>query len=250
MNKTAIITGGSRGIGASTVLSLAKRGVNSIFTYHANEAQAQQIITEAEKLGAQATALPLDIGNIQDFPAFATAVQQILTTWGTEKFDYLVNNAGNSSHVPFTQMTENELDRIYNVHFKGVLFLTQQLLPLMADGGAIINLSSMTTVFGTAGGSAYASMKGAIEVLTRVLAIELAPQKIRVNTVAPSATATDFSGGVVRDNPLFNERVAAGTLLGRVGGPDDIARIITSTLLDLQWVNGEKINASGGIKLG
>ena len=246
-HKIAIVTGGSRGIGRSTVLKLAHRGVDSIFTYNSNRAEAEKVAQLVYETGRKAVYLQLDTGNIGTFDTFMQNVNKALTELGVEHFDYLVNNAGISNHTMFTQMTEQELDNVYNVHFKGVFFLTQKLLPLMNDGGRIINISTCVTRTVSPGSSAYASMKGAVEILSRCLAQELAPRRIAVNVVAPSATATDFSGGVVRDNPEMNQRVAAGTLLGRVGLPDDIGAMIASLLSeDNRWVNGQRIEASGG----
>ena len=243
----AVVTGGSRGIGRSTVLKLARRGVDSIFTYNSNQVEAEKVAQLVHEMGRKAVYLQLDTGNIGSFDPFAESVAKALVELGAERFDYLVNNAGISHHNAFVQITEQELDNVYNVHFKGVFFLTQKLLPLMNDGGRIINISTCVTRTVTQGSSAYASMKGAVEVLSRCLAQELAPRRIAVNVVAPSATATDFSGGIVRDNPEMNQRVKEGTLLGRVGLPDDIGAMITSLLSeDNHWVNAQRIEVSGG----
>ena len=246
--KIAIVTGGSRGLGRNTVLSLAKRGVNSIFTYHTNQAEAENVVAAVAELGQTAIALKLDTGDTKAFPAFVESVQGALATMGTEKFDYLVNNAGTSHHNAFELTTEEELDQLYNVHFKGVFFLTQKLLPLINDGGRIVNISSGLTRFSFPGSASYASMKGAVEVLTRYLAKELGPRGITANTLAPGAIATDFSGGMVRDNPVVNKMVSDFTALGRVGQPDDIGPLIASLLsVDNGWVNGQRIEASGGM---
>jgi NAD(P)-dependent dehydrogenase (short-subunit alcohol dehydrogenase family) len=246
----AIVTGGSRGLGRSTVLSLARRGVGSIFTYYANRAEAEKVVGLVAEAGHKAMALQLDIGDVRAFDPFVQRVRQALAERGADRFDYLVNNAGTSLHKAFDQTTEEELDRIYNVHFKGVFFLTQKLLPLLGDGGRIVNISSGLARFTIPGTSAYASMKGAVEVLTRYLAKELGPRGIAVNTVAPGAIATDFSGGLVRDNPEINRRVADMTALSRVGEPDDIGPMIASLLSeDNRWVNGQRIEVSGGMAL-
>jgi NAD(P)-dependent dehydrogenase (short-subunit alcohol dehydrogenase family) len=249
--RIALVTGGSRGIGRSAVLHLANRGVHSIFTYHTNRAAADSVVVAAGEAGGKATALKLDAGNLRDFDSFVEDVRKTLGDWGVERFDYLVNNAGNNHHhMPFAQTTEQELDGLYNVHFKGVYFLTQKLLPLINDGGRIVNISTGSTRLAGRGSSAYASMKGAIEVLTRVLANELGPRRIAVNTVAPGPTATDFSGGIVRDNPDLNKRLAAMTALGRVGLPDDMGAMIASLLSqDNRWVNAQRIEVSGGVGL-
>ncbi|MBV8278516.1 MAG: SDR family oxidoreductase [Verrucomicrobia bacterium] len=247
-DKIAIVTGGSRGLGRSTVLSLAQRGVDSIFTYHSNQTEAEKVSELVTDSGRKAIALQLDTGNVRSFDSFANRVQQELEKLGVERFDYLVNNAGTSLHKNFDETTEEELDALYNVHFKGVFFLTQKLLPLINDGGRIVNISSGLARFTFPGRAAYGSIKGAVEVLTRYLAKELGPRGIAVNTVAPGAIATDFSGGMVRDNPEVNKRVAEMTALGRAGLPDDIGPMIASLLSeDNRWINAQRIEVSGGM---
>lgn len=246
--KIAIVTGGSRGIGRSTVESLASRGVNTIFTYHTHGTEAEAVIAAAKEVGVEAIALQLDAGDIASFDGFIESVKGALAKLGAERFDFLVNNAGNSHrNMPFATATEEELDSIYNVHFKGVFFLTQKLLPLINDGGRIVNISTARTRMIGPGGSVYASMKGALEVLSKHMAKELGPRRIAVNVVAPGATETDFSGGVVRDNPAINKRVAEGTALGRAGLPEDVGRMIASLLSeDNGWINAERIEVTGG----
>ncbi|TFW13920.1 SDR family NAD(P)-dependent oxidoreductase [Duganella callida] len=249
-NKIAIITGGSRGLGRNTVLNLAKRGVHSIFTYHAHPAAAEEVTAEAAKLGARAIALQLDAGQISTFDGFIGQVREALASLGADRFDYLVNNAGTSHHNAIIDTTEAEFDALYNVHLKGVFFLTQKLLPLMNDGGRIVNISSGLARFALPGSAPYAAMKGAVEVLTRYLAKELGERGITANTVAPGAIQTDFSGGIVRDNPEVNRRVAEMTALGRPGLPDDIGPMIAALLSDdNRWVNGQRIEVSGGMML-
>ncbi|MGF6529546.1 MULTISPECIES: SDR family NAD(P)-dependent oxidoreductase [Paraburkholderia] len=246
--KIAIVTGGSRGLGRNTVINLARRGVNSLFTYRANRAEADKVVSLVAEAGQKAIALPLDTGKVTAFDAFVEQVRKSLPELGAERFDFLVNNAGTSNHTPFEKTTEEELDGLYNVHFKGVFFLTQKLLPLINDGGRIVNISSGLTRVAFPGSGSYASMKGAVEVLTRYLAKELGPRKIAVNTVAPGAVATDFSGGMVRDNPEINKRVAEATALGRAGVPDDIGPMIASLLSeDNRWVNAQRIEVAGGM---
>jgi NAD(P)-dependent dehydrogenase (short-subunit alcohol dehydrogenase family) len=248
--KVALVTGGSRGLGRSTVLSLARRGVDSIFTYHSNQDEAGKVISLAAEAGRKAVALQLDTGNIRAFDPFVQKVRQALAELRADRFDYLVNNAGTSLHKAFDQTTEEELDQLYNVHFKGVFFLTQKLLPLIRDGGRIVNISSGLARFSIPGSSAYASMKGAVEVLTRYLAKELGGRGIAVNTVAPGAIETDFSGGMVRDNPEVNKLVANMTALGRAGQPEDIGPMIAALLSeDNRWINGQRIEVSGGMAL-
>jgi len=248
--KTAIITGGSRGLGRNTAINVARRGVDIIFTYHSNADEARTLVGEAEAIGRKAAALRLDAGNIGSFDGFVDDVRKTLQSWGRERFDYLLNNAGTGLHKPFDQTTEAEFDQIVNVHFKGVYFLTQRLLPLMNDGGRIVNISSGLARFSMPGTSAYGAAKGAIEVLTRYLAKELGPRGITANVVAPGAIQTDFSGGLVRDNPEINKRVAEMTALGRAGVPDDIGPMIAALLSDdNRWVNGQRIEVSGGMAL-
>jgi NAD(P)-dependent dehydrogenase (short-subunit alcohol dehydrogenase family) len=250
VRQIAVVTGGSRGLGRSTVLSLAKRGIDSIFTYNSNRAEAEKVTALVASMERKAIALQLDTGNVRTFDVFTQDVRDALAGLKSERFDFMVNNAGTSLHEAFDKTTEEELDQMYNVHFKGVYFLTQKLLPLIRDGGRIVNISSGLARFAFPGSSAYGSMKGAVEVLTRYLAKELGPRGIAVNTVAPGAIATDFSGGMIRDNPEINRRVADMTALGRVGQPDDIGPMIASLLSeDNRWVNGQRIEVSGGMAL-
>ena len=246
----AIVTGGSRGLGRSTVLSLAKRGVHSIFTYHSNRSEADQVASLAHESGAEAVALQLDMGNLRAFDDFVAAVRNNLQSWGRERFDYLVNNAGNSQHINFEEVTEADFDSIFNVHFKGVYFLTQKLLPLMNDGGRIVNISSGLTRVAVPGSSAYAGAKAAVEMLTRYLAKELGSRRITANVVAPGPIQTDFSGGMVRDNPEVNKMISAMTALGRPGVPEDVGPMIAALLSDEnRWVNAQRIEVSGGLAL-
>ncbi|WP_175839686.1 SDR family NAD(P)-dependent oxidoreductase [Burkholderia arboris] len=248
--KIAVVTGGSRGLGRNTVLHLAQRGVRTIFTYRSNRAEADRVVALAADAGQPAIALPLDTGDTAAFGRFAEQLRDALSGWGADRFDFLVNNAGTSHHAPIAETTEADLDALYRVHFKGVFFLTQTLLPLIRDGGRIVNVSSGLTRVAVPGSAAYGSMKGAVEVLTRYLAKELGPRGIAVNVVAPGAVATDFSGGMVRDNPEVNRRVAGWTALGRVGEPDDIGPMIASLLSDdNRWVNAQRIEVSGGMAL-
>ena len=224
--------------------------MNSIFTFHSNKAEADKVIAAVKDARAKAVALQLDTGDTGSFAAFVESVQSALANLDTDRFDYLVNNAGTSLHKNFDQTTEEELDSIYRVHFKGVFFLTQKLLPLLRDGGRITNISSGLTRMTFPALSGYASMKGAVEVLTRYLAKELGSRRIAVNTVAPGAIATDFSGGVVRDNSELNKLITDMTALGRVGLPDDIGPMIAALLSDEnRWINAQRIEVSGGMGL-
>jgi NAD(P)-dependent dehydrogenase (short-subunit alcohol dehydrogenase family) len=249
-NRIAIITGGSRGLGRNTAINLMRRGVDVIFTYRANKQEADGLVREAESAGRKAAGVQLDTGNISTFDNFVADVRKTLKAWGREDFDYLVNNAGNSLHAEFAKTTEAQFDEIFNVHVKGVYFLTQKLLPLLKGGGRIVNVSSGLARISLPGSSAYGAAKGAVEVLTRYLAKELGPRGITVNVVAPGAIQTDFSGGMVRDNPEVNKRVAEMTALGRAGVADDIGPMIASLLSDEnRWVNGQRIEVSGGMML-
>jgi NAD(P)-dependent dehydrogenase (short-subunit alcohol dehydrogenase family) len=249
-DKIAIITGASRGLGRNTALHLAKRGVNIIFTWRINQIEAESLIREVESMGRKAAGFPLDTGDTGDFDNFVAATNKTLASWGRNRFDYLVNNAGNSQHISFDKVTEAEFDAVVNVHFKGVFFLTQKLLPLINDGGRIVNISSGLARFSLPGSSVYGASKGAVEVLTRYLAKELGPRGITANVVAPGAIQTDFSGGMVRDNPEVNKTVANMTALGRAGVADDIGPMIAALLSDdNRWVNGQRIEVSGGMAL-
>lgn len=248
MPTIALVTGASRGLGRNTALGIARHGGDVVLTYQSRGEEAQAAVTEILAMGRKAVAFQLDTGNVAGFPAFAGRLRAALReTWGRDTFDHLVNNAGHGTYATIGQTTEAEFDSLVNVHLKGVFFLTQALLPLMADGGRIVNLSSGLTRISLPGYAAYASMKGAVEVLTRYMAKELGGRGIRVNTVAPGAIETDFGGGVVRDDPGTNKHIADMTALGRVGQPDDIGPMIASLLKDEnRWVNAQRIEVSGG----
>ncbi|MEG4043880.1 SDR family oxidoreductase [Microcoleus sp. Pol17_C1] len=246
--KIALVTGASRGLGKNTALTLARKGVDVIVTYHNSDKEAKSVVSAIADIGAQAVALQLDTSNTKTFDGFVEQVKQSLQDkWQTENFDYLVNNAGVGVHASFADTSEDDFDRLMNIHVKGVFFLTQKLLPLINDGGRIVNISSGLARFALPGYAAYASMKGAIEVLTRYMAKELGQRQIAVNVVAPGAIETDFNGGAVRDNPEINNFIASQTALGRVGLPDDIGGAIASLLSeDNRWVNAQRIEVSGG----
>jgi NAD(P)-dependent dehydrogenase (short-subunit alcohol dehydrogenase family) len=255
--KIAIVTGGSRGIGRNTVVNLARRGVRSILTYHSHRAEADAVVAAIRDAGAQAVAVQLDTGDVSAFDTFEQSVQSALKSLGATHFDYLVNNAGNNHHnMAFEKTTEEELDSLYDVHFtlrrslQRCVFPEPEASPPIKDGGRIVNVSTGRTRIISHGGAAYGSMKGAIEVLTKYMAKELGPRRIAVNVVAPGAVATDFSGGVVRDNPEVNKHIAEMTALGRVGIPEDIGPMIASLLSeDNRWVNAQRIEVSGGMAI-
>jgi NAD(P)-dependent dehydrogenase (short-subunit alcohol dehydrogenase family) len=247
----ALVTGASRGLGRSTALKLAANGVDLIVTYHSNLAEAESVVQQIQARGRRAVALQLDVADSSSFAAFARAVTTALAqTWQRDRFDYLVNNAGAGAHAHIADTTEEQFDRMFNVHLKGTFFLTQKLLPLLRDGGRIVNTSSGLTRFALPGFAAYAVMKGGVEVFTRYLAQELGARGISVNTIAPGAIATDFGGGAVRDNAEMNASIARQTALGRVGMPDDIGGAVAALLSDgNRWVNAQRIEVSGGIAI-
>ena len=244
-----LITGGSRGLGKSMALKLAEHGTDIVLTYRSNQAEANAVAEAIRKFGRRAAVLPLDAGKSASFPAFAEQLRATLKEhWQRDQFDALVNNAGIGIHASFAETTEAQFDELVNVHLKGAFFLTQTLLPLIADGGRILNISSGLARFALPGYSAYAAMKGAIEVLTRYQAKELGARRIAVNTLAPGAIETDFGGGVVRDNADVNAHIAAQTALGRVGLPDDIGGAVVALLSkESGWINAQRIEASGGM---
>ena len=250
-NKIALITGGSRGLGRSSALSLAQKGVNVVLTYLSHADEANAVVAKIESLGSRAVALQLDTGDTSEFSSFTERFADTLhRVCGRQSFDYLVNNAGIGITASFAETTEDEFDTLMNVHLKGVFFLTQRLLPLIEDGGRVVNLSSGLARFSLPGYAAYGTMKGAVEVLTRYMAQELGPRGIAVNAIAPGAIETDFGGGMVRDNPELNQFVAASTAMGRTGIPDDISGAIVSLLTgDNQWITGQRIEVSGGMNL-
>jgi len=248
-NKIAIVTGGSRGLGKNAVEKLAARGIDVILTYHSQADAAQAVVKSVEAQGGKAVAMKLDAGDSSTFEAFVAEVKtQLQRVWQRETFDFLVNNAGVGLHESFAETTEAQFDLMINVHLKGPFFLTQKLLPVMADGGRILNVSSGLARFALPGSSAYAMMKGAVEVLTRYQAKELGGRGITANVLAPGAIETDFSGGMVRDNPQVNKIVSSNTALGRAGLPDDIGDMVALMLSDeARWMNAQRVEASGGM---
>lgn len=248
--RIAVVTGGSRGIGRNTVLCLAKRGVRSIFTYNTNRAEADRVVALAADAGARAIPLQFDAAKPDAFDAFVGQVRDALAELKAERFDYLANNAGTSSSASLQSISEAEMDALYQVHFKGVLFLTQKLLPLLNNGGRVVNISSGLARFAMPNRIGYGPIKAAVESLTRYMAVELAPRRIAVNVVAPGPIATDFSGGIVRDNPQVNKAIADHTALGRAGLPEDVGPVIAALLSDdFGWVNAQRIEVAGGIHI-
>jgi NAD(P)-dependent dehydrogenase (short-subunit alcohol dehydrogenase family) len=251
-SRIALITGGNRGIGRSTALQLARDGVDVLLTYRSNADEAAAVVAEIAELGRTAVALQLDVGVVASFPAFVAAVTETLEkTWGRDRFDFLVNNGGMSRGGTLATVTEADFDELVNVHFRGVFFLTQALAPMIADdGGSIVNISTGLARFTSPERMIYGSVKGALEVLTRYLAAELGPRGITVNTIAPGPVATDFSGGIIRDTPAFQEHLTSVTPLGRIAVADDIGGAIAALLGGgNRWVTGQRIEVSGGIHL-
>jgi len=249
--KIILITGGSRGLGKSMALHLADKGQDAVITYHSREKEAQEVVAAIEAKGRKAAALQLDVADHASYGAFADTLRATLEkNWQRTDFDALVNNAGIGAHAAFEDTTEEQFDAMVNVHLKATFFLTQKLLPMIRDGGKILNVSSGLSRFSLPGYAAYATMKGGVDVLTRYMAKELGPRGITANVVAPGAIETDFGGGLVRDNKEVNQMIASGTALGRVGLPDDIGGLVSALLSDdFGWVNGQRIEASGGVFL-
>ena len=246
----ALVTGASRGLGRATALALAERGVDVLVTYRSGRQEADDVVRAVAGRGRKAVALRLDVGEAGSFDAFADEVRRALREiWARDRFDHLVNNAGGGGYAPFVETSEDAFDELVAVHFKGPFFLTQKLLPLIADGGRIVNVSTGLARYVYPGFSAYAAVKGAVEVLTRALAVELGPRRIAVNVVAPGGIVTDFGGGAMRD-PELQKGVAAETPLGRVGEPEDVAGVVAALLgPEGRWINGQRIEITGGYRL-
>ncbi|MBI4852298.1 MAG: SDR family oxidoreductase [Acidobacteria bacterium] len=247
----AIVTGGSRGLGKSISLHLAQKRHDIILTYNNKKNEAEEVVKLIENSGNKALALQLDVSEHKSFTQFAETVKEVLkTNWERDSFDFLINNAGVGIHASFMETTEQQFDQLMNTHFKGTFFLTQKLLPFIKNGGRIVNISSGLARFSFPGYSAYAAMKGAIEVLTRYMAKELGSRNIAVNVIAPGAIETDFGDGSVRDNKELNAFISSLTALGRVGLPDDIGGAVAALLSeDSRWINGQRIEVAGGIFL-
>ncbi|GHE32981.1 SDR family NAD(P)-dependent oxidoreductase [Sphingobacterium griseoflavum] len=249
--KLGLITGGSRGLGRDMAIHLAKEGHDVILTYNSDQQNALATAEEVENLGQRAYIFQLDSRHVKGFDKFIAAVMKALEKDGrTQKIDFLINNAGTALYANFLDTTEEQIDEMFLIHYKAVFFLTQKLIPYLHDGGRIINISSGLARFSFPGSSGYASMKGAVEVLTRYLAKELGARKIAVNVVAPGAIETDFGGGRTRDDATINANIAAATALGRVGLPEDIGPVVAFLCSEgAGWINGQRIEVSGGMLL-
>ncbi len=245
-----LITGGSRGLGAAMALALARGGHDVLITYRDSADAARGVVTQIEALGRRAAALPLEMAQLDGFPAFVQALKSQLASWGRERLDGLINNAGAGLHASVADTTPAQLEQMWRLHLQGPFFLTQALLPVLADGGRLLNVSSGLTRFTVPGYAGYAAMKGAVEVMSRYQARELAARGIRVNTLAPGAIATDFGGGAVRDNAQLNAYLASVTALGRVGEAEDIGGAVAALMQPgAAWITGQRIEASGGMFL-
>ncbi len=250
MAKIALITGGSRGLGKSGALHLAKDGIDIILTYHSKQEEAMEVVREIEAMSRKASALQFDAGDTASLDSFVEKVLDTVNNWGSEKLDILINNAGIGATVPIMEVTEEMFDRFSNIHFKSVYFLTQKMLPHINDGGRILNVSTGTTRFGVPGYSVYASLKSAIETFTKYLAKEIGSRKITANVVAPGPIETDFNNATIRSNPQSKAFLSNATALGRVGEADDIGKVFSMLCSDnAGWINGQRIEASGGINL-
>ncbi len=251
MNKIVLITGGSRGLGKNAALRLAEKGFDVILTYQTKKDEANTVIKELESAGSKAASIQLDMSDISSLDNFVEDIKRLLKDkWNIEKLDVLVNNAGVGATIPFAESTEEDFDKLMNIHFKGVYFLTQKILTILNDGGKIINVSSGSTRSAVPGYSIYASMKGAIETFTKYLAKELGPRRITANVIAPGPVETDFNNAAIRNNPQMKGYLSSITSLGRVGGPEDIGGVIAFLCSDdAGWINGQRIEASGGLTL-
>ena len=250
-NKIALVTGGSRGLGKDMAISIAKKGIDVILTWRSNEEQAKETVAAIEQLGSKAASLHLDMSDFKSLDGFIQNVAALLKEkWDTDHFDFLINNAGMGATVPFEQVTEELFNDFLNVHFKGVYFLTQKSLPILNNGGRIINISTGTTRFSNPGYSVYASMKGAVEVFTKYLAKELGVRQITANIVAPGPIETDFNNAAIRNNPQMKGMLSTFSPLGRVGNTDDIGGVVAFLCTDdARWINGQRIEVSGGINV-
>ncbi|NCI51922.1 SDR family oxidoreductase [Sediminibacterium roseum] len=246
--KIALVTGGSRGLGKDMAINLAKKGLAVVLTYNSRKDEADAVVKQIEQSGQKAAALQLNVGDAKSFDAFVAQLAEVLpAVLGAGKIDFLINNAGIGYHASIAETEEAQFDSLVNIHFKGPFFLTQKLLPLMNDGGGIVNISTGLARFSLPGYAAYASMKGAMETLTKYQAKELGARKIRANIVAPGAIETDFSGGAVRDNEALNKMIASATSLGRVGLPEDIGSVVAFLCTDdARWITAQRIEVSGG----
>ena len=249
--KIALVTGGSRGLGKDMALALGKKGIDVILTYHTNLEEAEKVVQEIQSGGGAAAALRFDAGHAGGIDGFMEELGKVLKNkWERDRFDFLINNAGVGATIPIASVTEDDFDRLVNIHFKTVYFLTQKSIPHMNDQGAVIFISSGTTRFVVPGYSVYSSSKGAVEVFSRAVASEFGNRGIRSNVVAPGPIETDFNNAGIRNNPQYKSMLTARTALGRVGNADDIGSVVAFLCTeDAKWVNGQRIEVTGGINL-
>lgn len=251
ITKIAVVTGGSRGLGRDMAISIAKKNIDVILTYNSNKESAEEVVVEVEKSGQKAYAIKFDVSDLKSYDNFISEIKTVLKTkWNSDKFDFLINNAGVGATIPIAQVTEEAFDNLMNIHFKGVYFLTQKSLPMMNDNGGVVFISSGTTRFCVPGYSVYSSLKGAVEVFTKYVAKEYGNRGIRSNIVAPGPVETDFNNAAIRNNPKMQDFLTAQTPLGRVAKADDIGSVVAFLCTeDSKWVNGQRIEVSGGINL-
>lgn len=249
--KIGLVTGGNRGLGKDMVISMARKGIDIVLTYNENVRQAEEVQAEVEKLGRKAAILQYDLSKLENLPAFVNNLKSVLqANWGVGGFDYLVHNAGVGGSIPIADVTEEKFDYFLNVHYKSVYFLTQKCIPILNDGGGIVFISTGTTRFVNPGYSVYASLKGAVEVLTKYVARELGGRRIRANVVAPGPIETDFNNAMIRNNPQIKARLSELTALGRVGAAEDVGGVVAFLCTaEAGWINGQRIEVSGGINL-
>jgi NAD(P)-dependent dehydrogenase (short-subunit alcohol dehydrogenase family) len=249
--KIAVVTGGSRGLGRDMVLSLARKGMDVIFTYYTNKGEADKVIAEVLAMNRKAVAIQFDISDFKSLDGFVSNLKDALKgNWNTERFDYLIQNAGIGATLAIPQVTEEVFDNLMNIHFKSVYFLTQKAVVFMNDHGGIVFISSGTTRFCVPGYSVYSSLKGAVEIFTKYVAKEFGSRGIRSNIVAPGPIETDFNNAAIRSNPQMKSFLAGQTPLGRVGRADDIGSVVAFLCTeDAKWINGQRIEVTGGINM-
>lgn len=249
--KIALVTGGSRGLGKDMVLALSNKGIDVVITYRTQKEEAEKVVNQIKQNGRKAVAIPFDAAAIKELDSFVASLKQVLLSeWGVDHFDFLINNAGVGATIPINQVTENDFDNLLNIHYKSVYFLTQKTNPLMNDGGCVINISSGTTRFCVPGYSVYSSLKGAVEVFTKYIAKEYGARGIRANIVAPGPVETDFNSAAIRNNPQMKTFLSSLSPLGRVGNADDIGSVVAFLCTDdAKWINGQRIEVAGGINL-
>jgi NAD(P)-dependent dehydrogenase (short-subunit alcohol dehydrogenase family) len=250
--KIALVTGGNRGLGKDMALSLARVGMDVVLTFKTNQAEGEAVAKEIRELGGRAAALPFDLENVPAIDGFIDRLKVVLREAfdGAERIDFLINNAGVGRAIPIDQLTESDFDTFANVHFKGVLFLTQKALRLMNDGGGVVFITAAADRYNVPAYGLYAACKGAVEVFSRYVAREYGPRGIRSNTVAPGGVATDFNGGAIRNNPRLQEMVIAQTPMGRLAEPHDIGGLVTLLCSDdARWLTGQRLEATGGFNI-